>query len=46
LIKIIPNVKIDEMYKKNPITARSGRGDGDGVAGIYKLTIIFQSSSK
>lgn len=33
---IEPKVKIDETYRKKPITARSRRGNGDGVDGITK----------
>jgi hypothetical protein len=40
LAKTLPNAKIDVIYRKNPITARSGRGDGDGVLGIYKFIIL------
>lgn len=33
--EILLNVKIDVIYRKKPMIARSGCGDGDGVLGIY-----------
>lgn len=35
------NAKIDVTYRKKPIIARSGRGNGDGVAGMKNFNVSY-----